>query len=471
MVGMTGVDGLATGLPTAEIIDSMIQAERQSVVGVEQRKELAELRLESVRTLNLRMLDADTDLFYLRRASTFNAKSVTSSDTAALGASATSVAAAGSYSVSVEQLAQAHQVATAGQASKTDAVFTGTVSITVGSGEAWSISFDEATSLEDVATAINRDADSGVLAQVVSDTTTDPANPYRLVLTGRETGAANTIGVTSTMTGGSPDDDPFATLSENQAAQDAVVSMQVGSGAGAFTATATSADNTIDDLIDGVTFEANAVATDVTVDISFDSSQATERVSDFVESLNGALSYFRDNADYNQDTGEAGVLFNEGDIRRSLASVVRTAVSGAPDRDAVGDVAGLADIGISYDEDSGLFELDESELASVMASDPEGVRDLFVAGGLGDAINERVKALTQSVDGVLANKQDFLTGQISHMDERITRMDELLAQRRERYEAEFLQLEKLTAYYQNQQQFLTSQIRSFQNMASDGKDS
>ncbi|MFW5698542.1 MAG: flagellar filament capping protein FliD, partial [Planctomycetota bacterium] len=190
-----------------------------------------------------------------------------------------------------------------------------------------------------------------------------------------------------------------------------------------------------------------------------------------VESLNGALSYFRDNADYNQDNGEAGVLFNEGDIRRSLASVVRTAVSGAPDRDAVGDVAGLADIGISYDEDSGLFELDESELASVMASDPEGVRDLFVAGGLGDAINERVKALTQSVDGVLANKQDFLTGQISHMDERITRMDELLAQRRERYEAEFLQLEKLTAYYQNQQQFLTSQIRSFQNMASDGKDS
>ena len=53
---MSGVDGLISGIQTADLIDSMIEGARGATRVTEQKKELYELRLESVRSLNTKLL-------------------------------------------------------------------------------------------------------------------------------------------------------------------------------------------------------------------------------------------------------------------------------------------------------------------------------------------------------------------------------------------------------------------------------
>ena len=73
--------------------------------------------------------------------------------------------------------------------------------------------------------------------------------------------------------------------------------------------------------------------------------------------------------------------------------------------------------------------------------------------------------LTDSVDGTLADKQDFLENEIISFEERVEDIDSNLAIRRQRMEAEFLAMEKIMAEFQGQEQFLAGQIEAFSNMA------
>ncbi|MFW5828710.1 MAG: flagellar cap protein FliD N-terminal domain-containing protein [Planctomycetota bacterium] len=111
-MAVTGIDGLISGMNTSDIIDSMITADRQSVVQLERKQELFSARQEAVQALNLRMLGADLALTKLKRASTFEAKQTASSDESVLSGTAFARAAAGTYDLEVKQLAQAHQIAT-----------------------------------------------------------------------------------------------------------------------------------------------------------------------------------------------------------------------------------------------------------------------------------------------------------------------------------------------------------------------
>lgn len=459
--GVAGISGLATGLPTDEIIDALVETDRLPAVLMEARRDRSEARLEAVRTLNLRMLDADTELFSLKRSSTFGAKTTSVSDGAVFSATATSLATAGTYNITVNSIAEAQQQATAGQADKDTALFTGDLTIGVGDDSA-TLTFTGATSLTDIVQQINLASGTGVTASIVNDPTTDPANPYRVVLTARETGADNTISITSTLSGGSPDSDPFAAMTTVRAAADASVDLTVGSGANAFTASATSSDNSVSDLIEGVALNLTEAGSS-TLTIANDTASARDAITGFVNSINDAISYFDTNASYDDAIGEAGILFSENGIRRSLDDVVRAMTSAAESE--AGQFRTLAAIGITLNGDSGLFELNEVELDAALAEDIDGVRDLFVAGGLGDAIDDQVNDLTLAVDGDLATRQTQLESEITRFNNRIEELDELVAIRRARYEAEFLNLERLTAGYQSTQNFLAGQIDAFANLA------
>ena len=178
-----GVDGLASGLPTADLIDAMIEGARGATRLTENKKAVYELRLEAVRNLNTRLLSARIDASSLKQQSTFTARVATSTNSDALTASANSNAIPGSYALDVLNIAQAHQIATAGQASNSQVIGDGDVIIQVGNGAQTTMSLTDA-SLDDIAQAIN-DEDIGVTASVIND---GQANPYRLVIQSDDTG-------------------------------------------------------------------------------------------------------------------------------------------------------------------------------------------------------------------------------------------------------------------------------------------
>jgi flagellar hook-associated protein 2 len=176
--------------------------------------------------------------------------SATSGDTDLFTVSVDENATAGSYDVTVQNLAKAHKL-TSEAFTETEAVGGGTIHLRLGDAAAVDISVSATDTISDVAQAIN-DADAGVNAAVIFDGTS-----YFLTLTGEETGAANLIDLTVTDDDGNNTDtnnlsrlvyeaEGTKNLENTQTAEDSMITVDGVSNISRDT-------NTIDDVIEGVT--------------------------------------------------------------------------------------------------------------------------------------------------------------------------------------------------------------------------
>jgi flagellar hook-associated protein 2 len=160
-------------------------------------------------SLSIKLSSLKSSAEKLNDVSMFNTKSVavTSAGTDTyLSATTTSGAAAGSYTVYVDQLAQAHKIASQGWADENSTAILdsgsypsgGNFSFRIGdSGAITDIQISATTTLQELRDMINS-ADAGVSATILNDGT--DTNSYRLVLTSDTTGASNDVQVTTNVT-------------------------------------------------------------------------------------------------------------------------------------------------------------------------------------------------------------------------------------------------------------------------------
>lgn len=361
------VDGLISGIQSSDIIDAFINAERATTRLLERNKSLFEARREAVRTFNTRMLSAQLDLGNLKRASTFQSRTATSSLSDKLAISSTNTAAVpGVYNLDVKAVARAHQIATVGQASSTSSCASGSISLQLGDAPATQITFSAGGSLNDIATAINNSS-AGITASIIND---GSGSPYRLVLKGGKTGAANDI--LATGTGGMSS--LFTGATTLTAASDAQV--RIGSGT---PITITQASNTFSDIIPGVTFEARGEADGLTITVAADTGAAKTAVTKFVESFNAAQQYLKANAGFDSATKTAGVLISQSNLVNEMGKITRALTGSIPG--AQPPLNNLAAIGISLSKTDGTLTIDQAKLDKVLADNPEGIRKLFMNTG------------------------------------------------------------------------------------------
>ena len=213
MSATTSVNGLISGLNTSDLIDQIIDAERASVRLLETRQAKASALRSVFQTLNSKLLALETSARALTSASAFRGRTVSVSDTSVLDVAVASGATAGTYEVTVDSLAAAHRIASQGFADTASTTLgTGEIQIQVGNGETVAITVDSSNNtLEGLRSAINASG-AGVTAMIINDGSA--AVPYRLVLTAKETGAANTISVTSTLGGGTAPEFSANSISE-----------------------------------------------------------------------------------------------------------------------------------------------------------------------------------------------------------------------------------------------------------------
>ena len=358
------VSGLVSGIDSKAIVDAMIAAESAQKNVLEARKTLAEGKATAVRSLNTKLLSAGLDLSKLKQASTFSARTATSSNTAVVTAKASTSAQPGTYQFTIDRIATAHQVATVGRSSATNGLGASTIDLQVGSGPTTSITIDPAaSSLNDIASAINASG-AGVTAAVVN---TGGANPFRLMLTSKTTGEDNRIIAVGTG-GASTLFDNMDTLAEPENA-----SIMLGTGTNAIEVT--SASNTVTGVIPGVTLSLldDSANSPITVSVSADTSGVKDAVKTFVTSINDAIKYLNDNSSYDTKTGQAGILFSESSIRRNASGVIR-AMTSAVGASSVGTASAA---GLTIDRSTNLLTFNESEFTAKLESDPEGVAKLF----------------------------------------------------------------------------------------------
>ncbi|MCA8996274.1 MAG: flagellar filament capping protein FliD [Planctomycetaceae bacterium] len=364
---MLTIDGLISGIDTEAIIDGLLNIQQTQIDRLGIRRQELQARKAAYDSLDVQLATFQSIADRLARShnSVFFDRSVAVSEESALLVSAENEAALGTYQITVDELARAHQVASQGFAD-TDATITeGTLTLQVGAGDAVTITIDSTNNtLQGLADAIN-DADAGLSATTVSDGTAS-----RLLLTANETGLANEIQITNNLgaTAGLATQPTFDLGNPVQAAADAEI--RLGSGPGAITVA--HATNTITDVIEGVTLDLLAAdaGKPIQVKVTNSTESASATIHDFVDSFNGIMNYSDELVRYNPETDQAGLLNGDRaitDIQNDLRAAVLDVV---PDLSPTANR--LSVLGISLN-DQGRLAINEGRLQDALSGRIDGI--------------------------------------------------------------------------------------------------
>ena len=279
---MVAATGIGSGLDIEGLVTQLVAAERgPTETRLVQREARATAQLSGFGTLQGALSSLQSAVDTLADTATFSQRSATSSNTDALGVSASADAAAGSFSVSVDRLAQSQSLASGSFASLTDVVGEGELTLRFGTADvtgadpgpesfdSFSVNADRASAtitidssnntLQGVRDAINA-ADAGVSAAIVND-----GEGFRLLLSSTETGAASSIEiqVSDSGDGNNNDTDGLSQLAFNTTANN--LSQTVAAQDASFSINGlalTSASNNADNVIDGVSLTLQATTED-----------------------------------------------------------------------------------------------------------------------------------------------------------------------------------------------------------------
>lgn len=379
------MSSMSSGIDTEALTNALYEARRLPAVRIENKIEVNEAKVAAYQDMRAAMTAMQNALDGLRRPpgltgvdrnlfekkAAYFSSSTTTPPTNLLGVQVSNQADATSFDLRIDSLASAQKVMSASFASQTETLgISGpeTLTIGLGAGDTADIQMTADMTVYDVRNAINTETNTtGVKASVLKIADGD----YRLVLTGQETGLANTINLSgATETRARLDlDNPANELS---AAADAEIRVD--------NVAIFRPSNTITDLVDGLTIDLYQAepGTTVTVDIEQDLSSAREAVATFVDAYNGFRA-FVDAQRVVSDDGEvdkiAAPLFSDT-LMRSLEQQLASEVGGAIDGLPAGSLTMLADVGVTMAE-GGRLELDIATLDAKLVADPDAVRKVF----------------------------------------------------------------------------------------------
>lgn len=464
----------SAGIDVQTIVSQLMAIERKPIDDLNTRISSYQTKISSFGTISSLVSTFQSSLQGLTGA--LQSFSAISSDTSVASASADSTAVAGTYSLSVSSLAQAQNLVAAGQTSSTTAIGGGTsttVSFDFGtisggtltngtySGASFasngngvkSITIDGTNNtLQGIRDTINA-ANLGVSASIVND---GSATPYRLVLTSSQTGASNSIKITTTGGDGSIGAllgyDPAGTqnLSQTTAAQNANFTVNG--------IAITSATNTTSTAIQGVNLVLNkASASAATVTVARDAGSMQTAAAKFVDAYNALATQLRSRSAYPSSKGATPpVLSGDGTVRlmidqlRSILGTSATPASG-------GSLTLLAQVGITSKAD-GTLSIDTGKLSNAMSANFSDVANLF-SGATGFATrlnNWAASALAPT--GMIANRTDSMNTSIQRYTDQIGRLENRMTFLQKQYTDTYTRLNMALASMNSTSAYLTQQL-------------
>jgi flagellar hook-associated protein 2 len=433
------------------VLDAVMAQESQPLARMETQKATLQTQNTQFSTLAGKLSTLQSAVDALRDNESLALLSASSSDTG-VGVTATGGTVTGAYTVAVTDLAKAQVLAsTSTYASLTTVVATsGALTITPAVGAPVVINAGASITLQGLVDAINAEATSPVAASAVQ---TAPGT-YKLMLTAKESGTANTFTVTKTFAGGGgltfTDTD-----TDNIYGDDALDNTQNATNA-ALTVNGlaiTSSSNTVEDVIPGVTLtlEEDDVTSTITVDRDVDGARS--KINKFITAYNDFITFTKD-----QTT--AGVAGKPNIGRDPILRGLRDAIGNAlRDEYAEGgqyDV--LAMVGIGFTQD-GKLELDADALEDALNTAPNDVQGLFSgpdgqSGAFGE-LETLIDAYTQA-GGLVADAREQIDDQIALLNKRLDDLEMRLEERRRTLQKEYIAADLAMSRLNNQSGALSS---------------
>ena len=385
--------GIGSGLDVNGIVDKLMAIERRPLNVLAQQQAAFRSKISAFGAVKAALSSLQTAVEGLTASGAFRGMSATISDSALATLAAGSGAVAGTHSIEVSTLAQAHKLASNGFASEFDTVGTGTLTFSFGTWAAGTFTANSSaatgvvtigagqSSLAGIRDAVNA-ANIGVTATIVDD---GSAAGKRLVFTS-SSGAAMSLKVGVADDDGNPLDaaglsqlayDPAAApgagrnLTQTVAAQNAALTIDG--------IAITKPSNVISDAIAGVTVTLSKtnVGTPATITVAADPKASVAAVEAFVKSYNDVQKLLTSLTKYDPEQKTGSVL--TGDITvRTIQSRLRALAGGTIGGGATSgtELASLSHIGVKSGVD-GTLTLDTAKLTSLLASDARGVERLF----------------------------------------------------------------------------------------------
>lgn len=390
--------GLGSGLDVKSIVSQLMAAERQPLTKLDKTEASYQAKLTAYGSLKGAMSSFQSAVSGMSNVSMFKTFKATPADSSILTATTSSIASAGTYSISVTNLAQSQKLAAVGQASTTAPIGSGAsttltfdfgtisggvlaggtytgASFTSNGAGAKTVTIDSSNnSLTGIKTAINN-AKIGVTATIVND---GGASPYRLVLSSDSMGKSGSlkIGVSgdaslSTLLAHDPSNNTGQMLSETVTAQNADFSVNG--------VTVSKSSNVVNDVVQGVTLNLLKVTTSATtLTVARDTSAVTTAVNGFAKAYNELSKTLSDLSGYDAVSKKGGPLLGDSAVR-SIQSQIR-GVIGASIAGLTGAYKRLGDIGLSLQK-NGTMTVDATKLQAAMDAAPDDIGMLFAASG------------------------------------------------------------------------------------------
>lgn len=359
--------GIGSGVLTSDLVDQLVAAERKPAeTRLTQRTERTEALISAYGKLRSAVTELRLPMRQLGTADALKSFSATSSGSNVSATVDANLASRGTYNLNVEAMAEAHALAFASVADRdATSVGQGTLTLQVGD-KTTNITIDGSNStLQGVANAIN-ESDAGVSASILNT-----GNGYRLVLNSEETGTANEINLTTSAADGSDLANFVAGAETTTEAADArftINGIEV-----------VKSSNTIDDVVDGVTFELTDTGRS-TVKVEQDTGAVAERVQAFVDKFNALQETITELSSYDADTGRASILTGDATVRNiqnQLKQVLSDVIPGLENA----SVRSLADVGITTDWRTGNLQFNSQVFQKQLQENPDDVTALFAEQG------------------------------------------------------------------------------------------
>ncbi|WP_207004592.1 flagellar filament capping protein FliD [Trinickia mobilis] len=386
---------MGTTVPISQVLTGLMQVESIPLTQLQNQVTGVQTEISAYGQLNSALSTFQQSLWTLTQPTEFSSYTATSSNTAALTASAVIGVQAGTYTVNTTQLAQAQSLATAGQASLNTSLASGsgnsTVTFAFGTQSGGTFTPNAAqpggsitinssnNTLAGLRDAINN-ASLGVTATIVNDGGT---SPYHLVLTSNQTGANESMqisvqgdsGIASVLayppgTGGS--------ITQTVAAQNANLTVNGLS--------LTSSTNSVATAVPGLTLNLQQTGTS-TVTVAANTSSVQTDIDNFVSAYNTLHGTLGQLTAYNPG-GTNGPLIGDPtttQIQNQLQSALANGLTGTGN-----GYSSLAAVGISLNND-GSLSVNDTTLSQALKSNPSQFSALF--GTAGSATNSNVTYL------------------------------------------------------------------------------
>jgi flagellar hook-associated protein 2 len=435
------IGGLATGIDTTTLISQLMYLERAPERILSAKKKTIQSQVDVFNQIAGALSSLKGIVAGMNTSTGFRGMKVTTGDSSVATATASSSAFPGSHTVSVTSLARfQRQVADQGYASSTDLNFkTGSIVITGGANPVTVTIAEGQNSLSGIAAAINASG-ANLTASVIND---GSANPYRLVVTGKDTTnyTLDFSGLTGAPTApnGAAYTEPLfsknfsvtgdTTSGSNVISNISTANLQVGmvlSGAGLeadtvitgilgpdsvqisrnATATGTGAtlsypnsayqagapasftvdgiavsktSNTVTDVIPGVTLNLLKEGVTTTVGVENDDAAVTTKINSFVKSFNEAMTLLNKQSNYDATTKTAGVLSGDSTVRM-VKSQLQSILTNTVSG-VTGTFSMLSEIGITTNRTDGTLTVDSAKLSEALKNDFDSVVELFTRNG------------------------------------------------------------------------------------------